>query len=171
MLKSHDFEENPEHFNGGGKSYVAGSFHLENSSSNDEMEVDTIAAPDKLLNVNIGGDHNIYATDGHCTSDLGANLSSEVSAIYLAMKNSKLECVEEHAQDSISADVYVDAEACDEFDDFDPYLFIKNLPELSTVVPTFRRTLLPKRTRSCPRTSLVLDLDGKMVDTRVVLFL
>ncbi|CAJ1964585.1 unnamed protein product [Sphenostylis stenocarpa] len=60
-----------------------------------------------------------------CNYDFDGNgLSMEVSAIYLAMKNSKLECVDEH------------------------------------VVPTFRRLLLPKQTRSCPSITLVLDLDA-----------
>ncbi|KAK9276107.1 hypothetical protein L1049_005638 [Liquidambar formosana] len=99
-----------------------------------------------------------------CNEDLeGANLSSEVSAIYLAMKNSKLECVDEHGQDSMSTDVCVEDDDCEEFDDFDPYLFIKNLPDLSLVVPTFRPMLLPKQTRSCPPTTLVLDLDETLV--------
>ncbi|RVW99275.1 hypothetical protein CK203_030673 [Vitis vinifera] len=74
-----------------------------------------------------------------CNVDLeGNNLSSEVSAIYLAMKNSKLECVDEHGQDSMSTDGCVEDDDSEEFDDFDPYLFIKNLPDLSSVVPTFR---------------------------------
>ncbi|KAL4385573.1 hypothetical protein GQ457_15G003760 [Hibiscus cannabinus] len=96
-------------------------------------------------------------------TDSGAVLSSEVSAIYLAMKNSKLECVDEHGQDSLSTDVCVEDEYYEEFDDFDPYLFIKNLPELSSVVPTFRPLLLPRQTRSCPSTTLVLDLDETLV--------
>lgn len=96
-------------------------------------------------------------------AEVGAGLSSEVSAIYLAMKNSKLECVDEHGQDSMSADVCVDEEEYEEFEDFDPYLFIKNLPDLSSVVPTFRPMLLPKQTRSCPPTTLVLDLDGNKI--------
>ncbi|KAJ6713764.1 INTERACTING FACTOR putative EXPRESSED-RELATED [Salix viminalis] len=75
------------------------------------------------------------------------------------MKNSKLECVDEHGQDSMSTNVCLEEEDYEEFDDFDPYLFIKNLPELSSVVPTFRPMLLPKQTRSCPPTTLVLDLD------------
>ena len=90
----------------------------------------------------------------------GVGLPSEVSSIYLAMKNSKLECVDEHGQDSMSADVCLEDDDYEDFDDFDPYLFIKNLPELSSVVPTFRPMLLPKQTRSCPPTTLVLDLDG-----------
>ncbi|BBH10410.1 SCP1-like small phosphatase 5 [Prunus dulcis] len=89
-----------------------------------------------------------------------AGISSEVSAIYLAMKNSKLECIDEHGQEPMSTDLYTDDDEFDEIDDFDPYLFIKNLPDLSSVVPTFRPMLLPKQTRSCPPTSLVLDLDA-----------
>ncbi|XWS63856.1 hypothetical protein CRYUN_Cryun06bG0137500 [Craigia yunnanensis] len=98
-----------------------------------------------------------------CNADSGAVLSSEVSAIYLDMKNSKLECIDEHGQDSMSTDVCVEDEYYEEFDDFDPYLFIKNLPELSSVVPTFRPVLLPKQTRSCPPITLVLDLDETLV--------
>ncbi|KAL7135085.1 hypothetical protein ABFS83_11G069700 [Erythranthe nasuta] len=94
-------------------------------------------------------------------------LSPEVSAIYLSMKNSNLECIDENNQDHMSADVRQEEEAAaaaaEEYDDFDPYFFIKNLPELSSVVPTFRRLLLPKQTRSCPSTSLVLDLDETLV--------
>lgn len=96
-----------------------------------------------------------------------ANISSEVSAIYLAMKNSKLECLDEHGQDHMSTDLYVDDDDTEEFDDFDPYLFIKNLPDLSSVVQTFRPLLLPKQTRSCPPTTLVLDLDGENNETLV----
>ncbi|CAN1313270.1 CTD small phosphatase-like protein 2 [Linum perenne] len=93
----------------------------------------------------------------------GAGLSSEVSAIYHAMKNSKLECVDEHEQDPMSTDACLEEDEYEEFDDFDPYYFIKNLPELSSVIPTFRRGLLPKQTRSCPPTTLVLDLDETLV--------
>ncbi|XP_077251762.1 uncharacterized protein LOC143890985 [Tasmannia lanceolata] len=94
---------------------------------------------------------------------VGGNISSEVSAIYLAMQHSKLECVDEPSDDSMSTNVSVEADEGDEIDDFDPYLFIRNLPELSAVVPTFRPMLLPKQTRSCPPTTLVLDLDETLV--------
>ncbi|WOK96627.1 hypothetical protein Cni_G05334 [Canna indica] len=95
-------------------------------------------------------------------SHLG-NFSNEVSAIYLAIQNSKLECVDEHSQDTTSTDGCVEPDEMDEFDDFDPYFFIKDLPDLSAVVPRFRPTLLPKQTRSCPSTTLVLDLDETLV--------
>uniref|UniRef100_A0A453MHW4 FCP1 homology domain-containing protein n=2 Tax=Aegilops tauschii subsp. strangulata TaxID=200361 RepID=A0A453MHW4_AEGTS len=96
-------------------------------------------------------------------SELGS-LSPEVSAIYLAMQHSKLECIDEQSQDSISTDGgCADPDEAEELDEFDPYTFIKDLPELSMVVPKFRPVLLPKQTRSCPRTTLVLDLDETLV--------
>ncbi|XP_074306701.1 uncharacterized protein LOC141641961 [Silene latifolia] len=91
-------------------------------------------------------------------------LSSEASDIYLAMKNSKLECLDEQGQDSMMADISVEVEEeCEELTDFDPYYFIKSLPALSSVVPTFRPMLLPKQTRRCPPNTLVLDLDETLV--------
>lgn len=77
------------------------------------------------------------------------------------MKNSNLECVDEYNQEQLSADLCYDDEEVEDFDDFDPYFFVKNLPDLHSVVPKFRPMLLPKQTRSCPSTTLVLDLDGK----------
>lgn len=35
----------------------------------------------------------------------------------------------------------------DEYMEFDPYLFIRNLPPLSSVVPTARSVLLPRQVR------------------------
>lgn len=116
----------------------------------------TIFSPSFHLSKNVGADFADAETQEAC-------LSSEVSAIYLAMKNSKLECLDEHGQDTMMVDASIEEEECEEFDDFDPYCFIKNLPALSSVVPTFRRMLLPKQTRRCPRTTLVLDLDETLV--------
>ncbi|XP_071690907.1 uncharacterized protein [Rutidosis leptorrhynchoides] len=110
--------------------------------------------------------HISKAADGEIVDgDLGCGLSSEVSAIYQCMKDSKLECVDEddHSRDQTSSDVQMEDDECEEFDEFDPYFFIKNLPELASVVPTFRSALLPKQTRSCPPTTLVLDLDETLV--------
>ena len=41
------------------------------------------------------------------------------------MKNYKLECIDKLGQDSMSVDVYVEEDQYEEFDDFDPYFFIK----------------------------------------------
>ncbi|KAF7124735.1 hypothetical protein RHSIM_Rhsim12G0026100 [Rhododendron simsii] len=107
-------------------------------------------------------EHTMTLMDVTCP-DLAGNLSPEVSAIYLSMKNSKLECVDERDEDHMTTDACIEDDECEEFDDFDPYFFMKNLPDLSSVVPTFRRMLLPKQTRSCPPTTLVLDLDETLV--------
>ncbi|XP_022951091.1 CTD small phosphatase-like protein 2 isoform X2 [Cucurbita moschata] len=122
----------------------------------DKSASETIFSPAFHASAHAGGEaHN---------GDLGdAGLSSEVSAIYLAMRNSKLECVDEHAHDTMAAEVHVQDDEYEEIDDFDPYFFIKNLPDLSAVVPTYRPMLLPKQTRSCPSTTLVLDLDETLV--------
>lgn len=124
-------------------SYV---FHKESDIENFYNNIVTV--PAKSL---YGEGYNVTGT-----------LSSEVSAIYLAMQNSKLECIDEPCHDSMSVDC-TDVDENEEYDDFDPYLFIRNLPDLSAVVPTFRPMLLPKQTRSCPSTSLVLDLDETLV--------
>ena len=138
-----------------------------NMTCNSNMEVDK-NMPSKNANAGNCGSQklpsDLSSMNSSCNMDLeGNNLSSEVSAIYLAMKNSKLECVDEHGQVSMSTDGCVEDDENEEYDDFDPYLFIKNLPDLSSVVPTFRPLLLPKQTRSCPPTTLVLDLDGKHI--------
>ncbi|KAM3344532.1 CTD small phosphatase-like protein 2 isoform X1 [Capsicum galapagoense] len=97
-------------------------------------------------------------------TDLGdEHMSSEVSDMHLSVRDSKLECIDEFNQVQLPADVNMEEEESEEFDDFDPYFFIKNLPDLSSVVPTFRPILLPKQTRSCPSATLVLDLDETLV--------
>lgn len=126
----------------------------------ENIELSVNSSNHSIMNKKNG--HLIH-TESHpgCEDEFSSigDLSPEVSAIYLAMQHSKLECVDEKSQDSIPEEVCVEPED-DEFDDFDPFLFIKDLPDLSMVVPKFRSLLLPKRTRSCPSTTLVLDLDG-----------
>ncbi|KAH9619051.1 hypothetical protein KSS87_009158 [Heliosperma pusillum] len=121
-----------------------------------DCESETIFSPSFHLSKGVEEDYTEADTSEVC-------LSSEASAIYLAMKNSKLECLDEQGQDSVMVDTSIEEEELEEFDDFDPYFFIKNLPALSSVVPTFRRMLLPKQTRRCPPNSLVLDLDETLV--------
>ncbi|KAL2559939.1 CTD small phosphatase-like protein 2 [Forsythia ovata] len=141
---------------------------------------DTIFSPSFHITRNIGGeistgdvfkffqhgDHQFWDCGNEnikISCPGGGNLSAEVPAVHLSMKNSNLECVEHENQDHMAADVCLEDEEVEEFDDFDPLFFIKNLPELSSVVPTYRPVLLPKQTRSCPSTTLVLDLDETLV--------
>ena len=51
----------------------------------------------------------------------------------------------------------------DQAECFDPHLFIRNLPDLSDMVPHSRPTILPKETRKEKTITLVLDLDGKKI--------
>lgn len=77
---------------------------------------------------------------------------SEGSSLYLAVQQTKaLDGSNEMSQAEVTADD-------GDLDEFDPYLFIKHLPDLSEVgrLPV----LLPKQTRHCPPITLVLDLDG-----------
>lgn len=51
-----------------------------------------------------------------------------------------------------------------EYLEFDPLLFIKQLPPLEVCVPLHRQPLLPRQTRTCgSRKTLVLDLDETLV--------
>lgn len=83
---------------------------------------------------------------------------SEGSSLYLAIQQT--DGSHETSQAEVTADdddLDVTADD-DDLDEFDPYLFIKHLPDLSEVgrLPM----LLPKQTRHCPSVTLVLDLDG-----------
>lgn len=120
---------------------------------NDPSNYNTLCCGDQVL----GTEDN-----SGCSSENDGN--GEVSVTHLSVKNSKLECVDERGQDSISSDLCQEDDEFSDFDEFNPYLFIKTLPDLSSVVPTFRPLLLPKQTRSCPPTTLVLDLDGNKIE-------
>lgn len=83
---------------------------------------------------------------------------SEGSSLYLAIQQTKaLDGSNETSPAEAAADE-------DDLDDFDPYLFIKHLPDLSEVVTSGRPpVLLPRQTRRCPPITLVLDLDETLV--------
>lgn len=133
---------------------------LINKESSDAMEVD-MNDPSNYNTLICGDQMRGTEDNSGCSSEIDGN--GEVSATHLSVKNSKLECVDEHGQDSISSDLCPEDDEFSDFDEFNPYLFIKTLPDLSSVVPTFRPLLLPKQTRSCPPTTLVLDLDETLV--------
>ncbi|KAH9322959.1 hypothetical protein KI387_017598, partial [Taxus chinensis] len=77
-------------------------------------------------------------------------LNSDGACLFLAMQQTKsLECGGKDDTDSGTSG---------ELDDFDPYLFIKSLPDLSEIVSPYR-PILPKQARRRPPITLVLDLD------------
>ncbi|KAI9481810.1 HAD-like domain-containing protein [Coemansia mojavensis] len=59
-------------------------------------------------------------------------------------------------------DSQYDAYFSDEDDEFNPYLFMANLPPIPKE-HTLRPYALPRKTRSCPPITLVLDLDETLV--------
>ncbi|KAL2611210.1 hypothetical protein R1flu_022902 [Riccia fluitans] len=86
-------------------------------------------------------------------------LGSDAADLFLAVEQSKsLECSDEGYAEGDMA-----PEEEDDFEDIDPYLFIKRLPSLSEVVSPCRPLLLPRQTRRSPPITLVLDLDETLV--------
>ncbi|KAH9295701.1 hypothetical protein KI387_039289 [Taxus chinensis] len=82
-------------------------------------------------------------------------LNSDGACLFLAMQQTKsLECGGKDDNNSGNSG---------ELDDFDPYLFIKSLPDLSEVVSPYRPILLPKQARRRPPITLVLDLDETLI--------
>ncbi|KAL1828668.1 uncharacterized protein LOC108209029 [Daucus carota subsp. sativus] len=138
----------------GGGDLLTGADFLKYFKTDDQKVVDSA---EENIQLDLLNSDNVM-------QDLGGSvLMSEVSTTYHSEKSSKLECVDEYSQNSISTDVQMEDDEYEDFDEFDPYFFIKNLPDLASVVPTFRPMLLPKQTRSCPSTTLVLDLDETLV--------
>ncbi|KAL3511435.1 hypothetical protein ACH5RR_030836 [Cinchona calisaya] len=141
------------------KFFQHGGQHVQDHGK-ESLQVDLLSA--HVMQERKSDQEDFTSTDLTCP-DFGGGFSSEISAVYLSMKSSKLECVDEYNQEQLSADICYDDEDVEDFDDFDPYFFVKNLPDLYSVVPKFRPMLLPKQTRSCPSTTLVLDLDETLV--------
>ncbi|XP_026404647.1 CTD small phosphatase-like protein 2 isoform X2 [Papaver somniferum] len=85
-----------------------------------------------------------------------ASINSDDSCLYLAIHQLK-SCDEQSNFNSHSV------VGVDEVDCFDPHLFLRNLPDLSDVVPSVWPLLLPKETRKRKSITLVLDLDETLV--------
>lgn len=101
-------------------------------------------------------DENATSDDTYDTVSIEEDfLNSDGACLFLAMQQTKsLEYGGNDGNDSGTSD---------ELDDFDPYLFIKSLPDLSEVVSPYRPILLPKQARRRPAITLVLDLDETLV--------
>lgn len=90
----------------------------------------------------------------HAKSCEEAMLGSDDTSLYLAIDQMR-SCNQEFDANS-------DA---DQGECFDPQVFIKNLPELSDVVSNFQPTILPEETQNRKHVTLVLDLDGKEIES------
>ncbi|KAH9315225.1 hypothetical protein KI387_023852, partial [Taxus chinensis] len=135
------------------------------SSNPSSLRDDELASSQAALHVNQNHiewpfvDESTLLVHRHDSESVEEGLLNSVGAsVFLAMQQNKsLECNDETNQESRVPD------EDEEMEDFDPYLFIKNLPHLSEVVSSFRPMLLPKQTRRCPPITLVLDLDETLV--------
>lgn len=94
--------------------------------------------------------------------DEAGTSSSEDTAVALNNFNESSENVAPEALQPIAAE-QVEEEEEEECIDFDPFVFIRNLPPLEVCIPKYRNTLLPKQTRQSKRKTLVLDLDETLV--------
>ncbi|CAM6104594.1 unnamed protein product [Calypogeia fissa] len=110
----------------------------------------------------VGDDERPAQDRTHCDADV---LASDDADLFLAVEHAKsLECNDEGSHEGEAV-----VEEDDEFEDIDPYLFIKRLPSLSEVVSPSRPLLLPRQTRRSPPITLVLDLDETLVHSTLEL--
>lgn len=120
--------------------------------------LDTIFSPVFQILGGQGEDQGVAGTSG--AADPGVEVLAQRSVTPVEEEEgggAGAECNEDFSQ----ADAEDDDEEYDE--DFDPYLFIHNLPPLELAVPGERSTVLPCKTRRAPPNTLVLDLDETLV--------
>mmetsp|Transcript_165717 Transcript_165717/g.402724 ORF Transcript_165717/g.402724 Transcript_165717/m.402724 type:complete len:457 (+) Transcript_165717:429-1799(+) len=107
-----------------------------------------------------------YARKRHAEDDLedeydgGVSVQRELAAISTP-ESGRSEADSDMGAGGDGGDEY------DEFEEFNPYLFIKCLPRYEEVVRSKRPLVLPRKPRTAPRLSLVLDLDETLVHCSV----
>ena len=156
---------------------------LEKLVSSDSVVVDTYPSSgnDHTNSVASSADEEVIGT--HVAFDVGVNCMEWSLEVENRNSEQTAECMEDGLYDSEGSSLYLAIQQTnaldgsneksrqvenvaeeDDLDDFDPYLFIKHLPDLSEVILSSRSpVLLPKQTRRCPPITLVLDLDGNIV--------
>lgn len=109
-----------------------------------------------------GVTHTTTTVAVHQTTTTSSGYSSQMSLI--ATDESWESTSAEDEEMASTADLEEeDDDAGLEYEEFNPYLFIKLLPRYESVVPKLRPLVLPAKSRHAPPISLVLDLDETLV--------
>jgi len=154
--------------------------YLKNNEENGEEKIEELSSKP----VDVDGDGDVTMTDGAINVSKEEHQSAyTVSSCYLPHPQEDVHekdvAVEyDVVQASTSLDDSIDDNSCgdeqnnndEEIDDeeFNPYLFIKSLPDYASVVPYPQSKIcLPPKDPSDPRITLVLDLDETLVHCTV----
>jgi len=150
----------------------------------EEEKIESLPSKSVDVDVDVDGDGDVTMTDdGAANTNHEAQQSTyTVSSCYLPHPQEDVQkndvAIVHDVQSSTSLEDSIDENSCDDEqndhdeeideDEFNPYLFIKSLPDYPSVVPYPQSKIcLPPKDPSDPRITLVLDLDETLVHCTV----